>query len=171
MGLDITVHTRVEPFDEADIPRVDGDFDWDWAYENGVDKAFCFQGFEQSLRPLVQDTWVRSVGKTWGFRAGSYGGYNAFREELSRLALGVEPEEVWQDPDRFRDRPFFELINFADNEGTIGSEAAADLHADFVAYMPMAVERWTDDSYDFGKYTTWTKACRDAADGGMIDFH
>ena len=33
------------------------------------------------------------------FRAGSYSGYNEFREHLSRMTLGVMPQTVWDAPD------------------------------------------------------------------------
>ncbi len=51
-----------------------------------------------------------------GFRAGSYDGYNTWREQLAAL-VGTTPEDVWANP---QPGPFMELINFADNEGFIG---------------------------------------------------
>lgn len=67
----------------------------------------------------------------YGFWAGSYGYYNWWREHLCRFALGVEPSEVWEDPERFAGRPFVELINFTDCDGWIGTKLAAKLAADF----------------------------------------
>ena len=69
----------------------------------------------------------------------SYGGYDAWIRQLSRLALGVEPEEVWQHTRRFRDKPFVELIDFPDaTDGTIGPITSAKLHDDFVALASAA---------------------------------
>jgi hypothetical protein len=175
MGLDITVYTKVVPFDESKILRThSGEVDYDWTYDNEVHKVFCYDGFEQSLRPLVLDTWVQSVGDSWGFRAGSYSGYSHFRDHLAAVALGVQSHEVWSDPDLYRDKPFFELLNFADNEGTIGGEACKDLLADFEAFEVSAFASFAllpDSDWLLEKYDTWTKAVRDAAPHGMIDFH
>lgn len=62
----------------------------------------------------------------------SYGGYNRYRELLCQAALGVLPEVVWTDPDAYRDRPFFEQIHFADNEGTLGPVTSAKLAKNYV---------------------------------------
>jgi hypothetical protein len=85
------------------------------------------------------------------------------------MALGVEPNVVWANPDLFMDKPFYEIINFADNEGTIGPEAARDLAEDFRNFHAQARE--IPDSYFIELYETWMTACADAADCGMIEFH
>jgi hypothetical protein len=72
------------------------------------------------------------------FRAGPYGGYNWWREHLSRFALGVKPNAVWENPRRFAGRPFAELINFTDCDGRIGTRLAAKLVADFRAQADRA---------------------------------
>lgn len=72
------------------------------------------------------------------FRVGSYSAYNWWREQLSRFALGVEPNTVWEDPDRFSGRPFVELINFTDCDGRIGTQLAAKLAADFRSHEDKA---------------------------------
>lgn len=128
--------------------------------------AFVLDGFDASLRGLEAGRcYVRTddTGEA-EIMSASYGGYNRWREHLSEAALGVTPQEVWKDPDAYRDRPFFELINFADNEGTIGPEAAADLLADFTdtvhARLADTVPHWQD----------WIDGLRLAADGGLVDF-
>lgn len=175
MGLDITVYSNVVPFDEKNIPLdSDGEMDWDYIYDHGIRKAFAFPGMEQSLRPLTQDSWVQASGESWSFRAGSYSGYNWFRDHLSTMALGVDSGTVWANPDTYRDQPFFELINFADNEGTIGGEAARDLHEDFTNFLAQATTYFTglpDGDFALEKYQTWLSATEDASVSGMIDFH
>lgn len=179
MGLDITVYTRVEP--ATDVPRQpDGKIDYEACWKERLSNAFVYEGFEQSYAglPVVEDpdsdfygnAWVRSTGESWHFRAGSYSGYNSFRRTLSMAVLGVEPGTVWANPDAYRDKPFFELINFADNEGTIGHEAAARLAHDFDEHRERVLPSLPDDWYR-ECYDTWQKACHDASDGGMIDFH
>lgn len=66
------------------------------------------------------------------FRAGSYSGYNQFRNLLSKALLGVEASAVWEDPATFEGRPGYEMIDFSDCEGTISSSVADKLRQDLV---------------------------------------
>ncbi len=82
---------------------------------------------------------VGKGGRSFGFRAGSAAGYNHWRRELSLLAVGVEPEEVWEHPRKFQGQPFVELIDFPDGVGpSIGPKTSAKLHADFVYFASKA---------------------------------
>ena len=80
------------------------------------------------------------------------------------------PQAVWRAPDEYAERPFFELIHFADNEGTIGPEAAARLATDFAD----GSERWLStapvDHWTRGKYEEWAVAFALAADTGLVMF-
>jgi hypothetical protein len=174
MGLDITVHTKIEP---AVPPMMEDDpteIDWDAAYENGIVHVFAYNGFEQSLGGLTNETWVRSVGDEWSFRAGSYGGYSDFRDLLCTTVLGVSPNEVWTNAEEYRYKPFYEIINFADNEGTIGPIACYDLSVDFAMHREMvadAVAAMRDGDYFMEKYDEWTRAFADTAMTGLVQFH
>jgi hypothetical protein len=69
----------------------------------------------------------------------NYAAYDGWMRRLSLMALGVEPEEVWNHPRRFRDKPFVELINFPDaGGGAIGPTTSAELYGDFVTFAPTA---------------------------------
>jgi hypothetical protein len=70
------------------------------------------------------------------FRAGSYGGYNEWRRWLSTTFLGVAPEVVWHNADDYAGKPFFELINFGDNEGAFGPKTSLKLANDFREHRP-----------------------------------
>jgi hypothetical protein len=94
--------------------------------------------------------------------------FNPQTEEKEEGYPGTVPGEP--DPDK----PFYELIWFADNEGTIGPEAAADLLVDFREHA----EAYADANRDVAKsqffrekYAEWTRACELAANGGLIVFH
>lgn len=170
MGLDISVYEKAELTD----PHEQTDECWD----NGHQWAFCYDGMEQSLRGLVPERcYYTRGGKYFGFRAGSYGGYNQWREALSLAALGVAPELVWQHPDDYRDKPFYELVNFADNEGTIGPEAAQDLYQDFVDQESKILAFWADNfdqntrEWFEQKYDDWIKAFDLARGTGLVAFH
>lgn len=168
MGLDIRAFSVATLTDEH---AREGEF---WCGIEDHKVVFCYDGFEQSLRGLVVGRcYDVGQGVSIYHHAGSYGGYNAWRDRLARVHLGVSARTVWRDPEAYRDRPFYELINFADNEGFIGPEAAADLLLDFEAGR----DRWmvaTDDDVvdhdDRRKYDEWTKAFRTAAGHGLVRF-
>lgn len=168
MGLDITAYSRLKAV---------GKHTESYCEDEDHVGVFAYDSFPQSFRGIpVLDTEtvgsgdrflvggcyaVTSETKTHGFRAGSYGGYNVWRSDLQRQF----------NPDREPDGPFYELIWFADNEGSIGPDAARDLLADFRehadAYDPAS--DWKD--YSREKYADWTRAFELAADGGIVSFH
>ncbi|HEU4540397.1 MAG TPA: hypothetical protein VFR23_04660 [Jiangellaceae bacterium] len=167
MGLDITAYSRLKHIGRHTE-------DWCEDYENHV-MAFAYDDFPLSFRgiPVLGTTQHGAVTfldagcfeiteetERHAFRAGSYSGYNRWRADLQRqFNHATEP-----------DRPFYELIWFADNEGSIGPDAAKDLLADFrehaAAYDP---GEYAD--YFREKYQDWTRACELAADSGLIRFH
>lgn len=115
---------------------------------------------------LVEDP---PISERHSFRAGSYSGYNRWRELLSRFALGVEPNDVWEDAEAFEGKPFVELINFSDSEGCIGPEAAAKLKRDFDSQAARA-KTWGDSEDFFPLYEEWQLAVSLAADEGVLVF-
>lgn len=165
MGLDITAYSRLKPVGQH--TSLDS-----WCEDESHVTAFIYSDFPASFRGVTvtgtddQFTYggcyaVTDGTETHGFRAGSYGGYNQWREDLRRQF----------NPSNDPGKPFYELIWFADNEGTIGPKAAADLLADFRQHASTYEHRddpigWYRKSYD-----DWTRACKLAADGGLIEFH
>jgi hypothetical protein len=125
-----------------------------------------------------------SDGKEMAFAAGSYSGYNRWREILSFVALDVVPEVVWENVDEYAGKPFVELINMADNEGAIGPVTSRKLAMNFeglrgsVEYKLQEVvekrglHRWFDEEgkWWLKKYDEWHKAFVLASDGGFVDF-
>lgn len=181
MGLDVTVYEKAELTEPHEYD--------DDCYEKNHVRTFVYAGFEQSMRGLVgaiarsdERGWENGAeppcyatsGASFDFRAGSYSGHNRFREKLSRAALAVEPQTVWSHPEDYAERPFFEFINFADNEGTIGPEAAADLARDFEEHRDRifaALDAGPDSDYFRGLYDDWAKAFALAANTGLVEFH
>lgn len=121
---------------------------------------------------------ARPLSRAVGFRAGSYSGYNWWREQLCKFALDAVPNDVWGDPEHYEGRPFVELINFSDCDGSIGATTAAKLLDDFEAYADQVVG-WaasaiTDDderSYFLESYGEWQNAFAIASDHGFLIFH
>lgn len=118
------------------------------------------------------------VSETIEFRAGSYSGYNWWREQLCELALECEPSEVWEDPEVYEGQPFVELINFSDAEGAIGPKTSAKLAADFRAHEPR-VAAWAEEhivegdnrAYFIELFGEWKRAFELAAEDGFLLFH
>jgi hypothetical protein len=120
-------------------------------------------------------TYVASEGQHFG--AGSYGGYNNWREELARVAgyplidrerygenLPSCAASAWQ----ATEGPFWELINFSDCEGTIGPVVSAKLAQDFANWQQDA-----DGSPQPGfqrTYANFRKAFEQASDNGFVRF-
>lgn len=137
--------------------------------------AWVYEGFERSLRGLQMGVCYEVSGEETEFRVGSYIAYNAWREELAQRALRVSAMTVGEYPSIFVDQPFFELINFADDAGTIGPEAASDLAADFGAHRAkIAARPWADPEEEAWFMEVYDQLqCafeRAAGGGGLVKF-
>lgn len=173
MGLDISYYSKLvaaagnEGFDEdGEVKYDDG---WFTFYKNPY-----FPGRADD----IQDGAAYMDSDAGGFRAGSYGGYNRWREQLAELA-GYELTE-FDDYGRVAkchaaacwhgaEGPFSELINFSDCEGVIGATVSAKLARDFKEFQDKADQHY--DEYFKEKYAEWRKAFETAADGGAVRFH
>lgn len=71
----------------------------------------------------------------------SYERYNQFRYALSEMALNAPPTLIWILNKLMIGKPFVELINFADNEGSFDYVIAEKLYRDFVEYKDRAVKK------------------------------
>jgi hypothetical protein len=103
---------------------------------------------------------------THNFHAGSYSGYNAWREQLANL-IGTTCEKMWADP---KPGPFAELINFADHEGTLASTVSKKLFKDFKEWKDRAI-KFNNDGWFYDRYLHWMKAFEIASDNGAVSFH
>lgn len=180
MGLDITAYSHLthigQHTKEPDLNQGEPGGLTDRCYYDNHLEAFAYDIFPASFRglPVLHADQDSVFGGCYeitdqtvqhGFRAGAYTGYNQWRSDLQRqFNRGRNP-----------DGPFYELIWFADNEGCIGPDAAADLLADFRQhadqYKPYPDGSDSMQSWCRGRYADWTRACELAADGGLIRFH
>jgi hypothetical protein len=161
MGLDVTALSKVK------FISADGEYD-----------EMTDRGYEWIGR-TNRDWLDRADGRTNGyysyeerldFPAGSYSGYGAFRHWLSSTMLGVAPAIVWGNSRTYQDKPFYELINFADNEGVIGPGPAKRLAEAFAAHDKQARDDNAPGSY-YEEYVTWWRAFELAAEDGLVEFH
>jgi len=168
MGLDITAYRQIS---KAIDPKMEDGCPVDWQNH--------FQAHESSI-DFTEENWPgRSAGvergavymfaESFGFRAGSYRGYNEWRRWLSDFAEYDDIETAW----KTTSGPFIELINFADNEGVIGSAVAAKLAKDFADNQERA-ERFNPGDgrlWWLTQYQNWRKAFEMAPDNGAVEFH
>lgn len=179
MGLDITAHSKISPLV---LEGVADDNRSDAAYDAGGFVAYLNDAFAGRADDVVDRATYQSED-SFGFRAGSYSGYNEWREQLAKFAgyplLATERHgqivyrhdaAAWAADSG----PFWELIHFSDCEGVIGSAVSAKLAKDFAEHQAQA-DALPDDDADgdwFKKrYADWRKAFDMAADGGCVEFH
>lgn len=176
MGLDITAYRRVEIVKDAELDSDGHPVDWDNHQRINVNRDF--PGHAEGLDTSA----IYNTGtEQHDFRAGSYGGYNGWRNDLARLA--EYPLEKYK-PSYGDERdshcvacwngapgPFAELINFSDCEGVIGPVASAKLAKDFADFDERARKLDQTDFWFYARYQDWRRAFEMAADGGFVDFH
>lgn len=171
MGVSIVAYKAAVPTGER-FPVKDNGVPEGWPENEDHTQAFAYAGFEQSLDGLTAgDCYEVTDPKRMGDF--SYSGYGRWRADLCRTILGVEPEAIWGDVDAYRDRPFFELIHFADNEGTIGPAAAGRLAEDFAAHRAQYVAAHdTTDAFErhVERYDDMAAGFAHAAAGGLVEF-
>lgn len=115
------------------------------------------------------DYYKTVESEEYDFRAGSYSSYGDFRREISETFLNSTPARVWSDPKPYEGQPFYELVDFSDCEGVLGTEVCAKLHKDFVEGREKFFEEIESD-WSKEKYDSWTKALEIAKDDGIIVF-
>lgn len=180
MGLDVTAYSRLERVadwpenaegidDFAEYVRGRG-YVWNRRTVTYVHPVYVGREFPEhhSLTPGVY-----AYAECTDWDAGSYSGYGNWRRWLSRAALGVGPETVWKNFDRWRDRGAAWLINFSDCEGIIGAEVCTRILADLRENESMIREQplGPDAKWNLSKLDDWLAGLALAADGGMLDFH
>jgi hypothetical protein len=178
MGLDISAHERVILVKSIGVKEYSKDDEAQRMAEENGHTYLCNVPSGLPQADGLPDGIYRTEGRSVGFRAGSYLGYNAWREWLSLTMLGMSPERVWAMTDEERSGlSFVELINFSDCEGFIGPETCAKLARDFAQHkykIPSGgrnPQERTFSDYTLQKYNEWQEAFALAADKGVVDFH
>lgn len=177
MGLDITAYRKITKLDavfDSDGEPIDPTTREPIEYAM---RAYINNDFPKQA-DKIEDRAIYDAADSFGFRAGSYGGYNHWRDQLAKLAgypLGQHEQygkvydsycvECWNG----KTGPFSELINFSDCEGVIGPETAAKLAKDFAVFQDAADK--TDEHFFKENYNAWRKAFEMAADAGAVSFH
>lgn len=171
MGLDITFYRGMKRVEEATWNLAVSKAEYpeevaDVAYNNGWASLHINPDFPGRAEGIDGDV-AYEYEDSDSFRAGSYGGYNRWREQLARM--------VCIDYEAFCQRyigglPFAPLIWFSDCEGTIGPVVSRRLALDFERHLVL-VEELDADPYFLSSYREWMTAFQAAADRGCVAFH
>ena len=156
MGLDIIAYNKLVIDENGD--REEGNYE-----------LYCWANpYLNHCKPLEHTQYYKTTGESFGFRAGSYGGYNQWRRQLCELVHKITPNEIWENQEEHKDKAFFNLICFSDCEGTIGSIMANSLAKDFQDHQHIVDE--LNDEYFKEKYAEWREAFELASDDGAVHF-
>lgn len=162
MGLDITAYRGLTPAPDAEVDPDDAGNPKDYAHYVLIRPSLVVYTEEQFPgRSAGVQVGVLAFKEAFGFRAGSYSGYNQWRDWLASISGWGTAKRCWSG--KQTEGPFYELINFSDCEGVIGPQVAAKLAQDFQDFADKA---WYDT-----RYKDWQKAFVMAADGGAVSFH
>lgn len=167
MGLDITAYEQLlEPF-TGDIESLT-----DEERDDIYDDHYCMwknPDFPNHAADIEYEYYKDRVG-AFRFCAGSYSGYDNWRNWLATIAGYQSADYVWSN---ITEGPFFELINFSDCEGTIGPAYSAKLYKDFVDHQHI-VDQISDDDYSAVRnkdlYNKWKEAFKRGSTGAVL-FH
>lgn len=160
MGLDIRAYNKMKKI--ADIPNEEDEQE-EYRLEFETDSTRIYVNSDFNVEGQIIDGYYEHEDYL-SFRAGSYSGYNTWRNKLAVIAGYKSANEVWSKTEG----PFFELIFFSDCEGVIGAAASEKLFNDFFSYEEKAKEEL--DEYDFEKYVNFKKAFELAKDDGGVVF-
>ncbi len=162
MGLDITAYSQLK-----DTGRP---FDWDVDEEN----AYIPHNHQDFATRCVECTPGNAFEYEGELHAyiGAYSYYGAWRDQLAKLA-GYPPvvgrprpysEGAWA----ATEGPFWELINFTDCDGVLGTAVCQKLAEDFADYEESA--RLLEDEEFLCTYLQFKAAVEWASDGGAVVF-
>ena len=157
MGLDIRAFKNLRKVDNPILDEDGYPEDYDNQWLPGASMDWSESIWKGKGFPVESDK-VYEFEDIYSFTAGSYSGYNAWRDDL----------------DRFKgDVAFQELIDFADNEGVIGSVLSQKLYDDFKNNYDEAVEyskHISDGEWFIRKYKCWMSAFDYARQNGAVNF-
>ena len=159
MGLSVTVYKNIKPCsdEDADFVAYVCSTKWEWKVKN-LTYGKSYKG-----------DYVKKVGVDC-----SYGFHGLFRGFLLEIAgrpdLLCSDEKV--DYDKIykeKSLPFFDLIDFADNEGCLDWEASEKILVDFELYSEKASQ--SDNAVMSERYVKWHDVFRAAVEHkGVIVF-
>lgn len=103
----------------------------------------------------------------------AYSTHNRFRETLLKIIgrndLLLEDGKIdWVRLEDEKKMPFYELINFADNEGCLDFEISTILYQNFVEWKDEAVKLLADNDYFKDNYLNWLNVFENGKEAGSV---
>jgi hypothetical protein len=136
MGLTISAYSEVNLIEAYSLTeRKESPADHQYDLEPGYVYLYAPIGRKPMSVPV--DGYYQRKGKLVHISAGSYSGYNAWRELLCDL-VGTTTFKVWYEG--FVPPAFHELLNYSDCEGAFRTETCVKLAKDFEAWEKRAEE-------------------------------
>jgi hypothetical protein len=181
MGLDITAYRNMTKADgltvddDYEVVGADGEvIEHYWDRYVVIDTEESEKNWAGRTAPL-EDKTVYAFAEEFDFRAGSYMGYNHWRNHLAKMAGYASDEQVFNLPPHVSGA-FIEHISFTDCDGVIGSVTSAKLAKDYAAFQSQAekyAQTLDGDWVEFfiRAYNNWRKAFEIAAENGAVRFH
>ena len=160
MGLSVNVYKNIKvTYNEDEYNFIAYVIDPDWRYKVKnleYDKYYVGELVNNSIR----------------YPCSSHG---EFRRVLLNIIgradlVSMEDDIYWDLLEKETDMPFYELINFADNEGCLDFEISKKLYGQFVEYKDKAAKYLEDDEYTRQKYMEWLEVVKDGKDKGVVVF-
>lgn len=159
MGLDIVAYKNLKPVSGLSWDTEDHLSEIKDYWNPGDSMKWSEKHFPGRGAGIDPDT-TYSYEDQYCFRPGSYSGYNTWRELLFCFSKN-------------KGDAFYEIINFADNEGVIGPIVSKKLLNDFNKYYEEALEYAKQTGHEkwfISKYEDWMKAFEYASCNGAINF-
>lgn len=155
MGLDVRVYSNLkrEKENNSDFKAYVLEKDWEYKIKN-LEKNKYYSG----------DVVFRGISY-------SYSSHNRFREKLVNLInrtdlLNSEGKIIWDNmPNNI---PFYDLINFADNEGCLDWEVSETIYSDFKKFNRKAKKEMNE--YDYSSYQEWLETFKISKNKGVVVF-
>lgn len=156
MGLNITAYSNIKKEVNRENMDLDECYENNWTYFYIHTDKDCYQHID------IDSEYAYSYDDSVKMRAGSYGGYNSWRNLLREFSktLPVDADGYYA---------FYELINYSDCEGVIGTMCSTKLYKDFSDYEEQANLYFQD--YDLTKYMEWKTMFEFASNNGAVMFH
>lgn len=171
MGLDTSAYRGLSRYlGELDANKepVDGDIDGTRLYAN-PDFPHCAPEIEDGF--YQYEEWQDGIGYPYSY-------HMRFRDELAKLSgwpdttyeqHGREWPSYTASAWKATGGPFWELLNFSDCEGAIGTTACVKLARDFAEFQAKA-DAHPDERFR-ENYATWRRNFEFASDRGAVKFH
>ena len=146
MGLDITAKSKIVT--EKESPEA---YEFNMLLDADTETLYINPDFPSHMNEYSTDSpdhlvnyLVTEDSKEHAFNAGSYASFNEFRNLLCVAINGIDAETVWENINKYEDKPLFKMINFSDCEGSMDSATAKTLLADFKEHRDTFVNHVTN---------------------------